>query len=56
MNTMLRYFGFLSLPLFALDQWTKWLIVTNFADPTPPGIGDPPIPVIPGFTAKRSRS
>lgn len=44
----LRYFCFLSLPLFVLDQVTKYLIVANFPNPylSP---ARPPIEVIPGF-------
>jgi len=49
MNLMLRYFCFLSLPLYALDQWTKWLIVANFPDPFVPDNIPRTIEVIPGF-------
>lgn len=43
---MIRYFTLLVLPLFALDQWTKWLILERF-----PNYGSPEnfIEVIPGF-------
>lgn len=43
---MIRYLLFLSLPLFVLDQWTKWLILKRF-----PEYGSPEnfIEVIPGF-------
>lgn len=44
----LRFFLFLSLPLYILDQVTKFLIVTNFPDPYT-GPARPPIEVIPGF-------
>src|SRR5210317_1426584 len=44
----IRYFLFLSLPLFVIDQFTKYLIVANFPDPYT-GPGRPPIEVIPGF-------
>ncbi len=30
----LKLILFLSLPLFALDQWTKWAILQRFPDPT----------------------
>jgi len=29
---MKKYFLALTLPLYLLDQWTKWLIVSNFPD------------------------
>lgn len=38
----MKYLLWLTLPLYALDQWTKWLIVQNFQ------LGDFR-PVIPGF-------
>ncbi len=38
---------FMTLPLYALDQWTKWLIEQNFAEPTPHAIESKTI--IPGF-------
>lgn len=43
---MIRYLLALSLPLFVLDQWTKWLILRRF-----PEYGSPDnlIEVIPGF-------
>ncbi len=43
---MTRYFLLLALPLFALDQWTKWMILQRF-----PQYGSPEnlIEVIPGF-------
>ena len=43
---MIRYFLLLTVPLFALDQWTKWLILQRFPD-----YGSPEnlIEVIPGF-------
>jgi signal peptidase II len=43
---MIRYLLLLTLPLFALDQWTKWLILQRF-----PNYGSPEnlIEVIPGF-------
>jgi signal peptidase II len=43
---MIRYFLLLTAPLFALDQWTKWLILQRFPD-----YGSPEnfIEVIPGF-------
>ena len=44
----LKYFLFLSLPLYVLDQVTKYLIVANFPDPYT-GPARPPIEVIPGF-------
>ena len=44
----LRFFLFLSLPLYILDQVTKYLIVVNFPDPYV-GPARPPIEVIPGF-------
>ncbi len=44
----MRYFLFLSLPLYVLDQITKYLILANFPDPYT-GPGRPPIEVIPGF-------
>lgn len=43
---MIRYLLLLALPLFALDQWTKWLVLRRFPD-----FGSPEnlIEVIPGF-------
>jgi len=43
---MIRYLLCLSLPLYVLDQWTKWLILKRF-----PEYGSPDnlIEVIPGF-------
>ena len=43
---MIRYLFLLTLPLYALDQWTKWLILQRF-----PNYGSPEnlIEVIPGF-------
>ncbi len=43
---MIRYLLFLSLPLFVLDQWTKWLVLKRF-----PEYGSPEnlIEVVPGF-------
>jgi signal peptidase II len=43
---MIRYLLLLALPLFALDQWTKWLVLRRFPD-----YGSPEnlIEVIPGF-------
>jgi signal peptidase II len=43
---MIRFLLLLSLPLYALDQWTKWLILKRF-----PEYGSPEnvIEVIPGF-------
>ncbi|MEZ5430569.1 MAG: signal peptidase II [Verrucomicrobiales bacterium] len=38
----MKYLLWITLPLYALDQWTKWLIVQNFQ------LGDFR-PVIPGF-------
>ena len=49
MNLMLRYFCFLSLPLYVLDQWSKWLIVSNFPNPYIPGNPSRTIEAIPGF-------
>jgi len=43
---MIRYFLLLTLPLFALDQWTKWLILQRFPDY---GSSENTIEVIPGF-------
>lgn len=43
---MIRYFLLLTLPLFALDQWTKWLILRRFPDYGSP---ENTIEVIPGF-------
>lgn len=40
-----------TLPLYVLDQWTKWWITERFSDP-PPGLNYTPnqhIEVIPGF-------
>lgn len=43
---MIRYLLFLTLPLYGLDQWTKWLVLKRF-----PNYGSPEnfIEVIPGF-------
>lgn len=43
---MIRYLFLLTLPLYALDQWTKWLILQRF-----PNYGSPEnlIEVIPDF-------
>jgi signal peptidase II len=37
----MKLFLFISLPLYALDQWTKWWVLRN--------IRETPIPVIPGW-------
>jgi signal peptidase II len=39
----MKFLIFLGLPLFALDQFTKWLVRENIA------YGSPGIPIIPGF-------
>ncbi|MCB1229262.1 MAG: signal peptidase II [Verrucomicrobiae bacterium] len=44
----MRYFFFLSLPLYLLDQVTKYLIVANFPNPYVEPARSP-IEVIPGF-------
>jgi signal peptidase II len=44
---MTRYLLTLTLPLYLLDQVTKWLILANF--PAPHEGFRPPISVIPGF-------
>ncbi|NNE90231.1 MAG: signal peptidase II [Verrucomicrobiales bacterium] len=44
----MKYFLWLSLPLYILDQVTKYLIVTNFVDPREAGY-TPAMPVIEGF-------
>ncbi len=46
---MKKYFLALSLPLFVLDQWTKWLIVSNFPDSVNEPVARRIIEVIPGF-------
>lgn len=43
---MIRHLLLLSLPLFALDQWTKWLVLKRFPDFE---AADNLIEVIPGF-------
>lgn len=42
---MIRYLLLLTLPLYALDQWTKWLILRRFPDYGAENV----IEVIPGF-------
>jgi signal peptidase II len=39
----MKFLIFVGLPLFALDQFTKWLVRQNIA------YGSPGIPIIPGF-------
>jgi signal peptidase II len=39
----MKFLIFLGLPLFALDQFTKWLVSENIT------YGSPGIPIIPGF-------
>ncbi len=46
---MIRYFLFLTLPLYVLDQWTKWLVVSNFPDPEQSPLPARVIEVVPGF-------
>lgn len=43
---MIRFLLLLSLPLYALDQWTKWLVLKRF-----PEYGSPEnlVEVVPGF-------
>ncbi|MEM8954520.1 MAG: signal peptidase II [Verrucomicrobiota bacterium] len=44
---MIRYLLTLTLPLYLLDQITKWMILANF--PSPDEGYRPPISIIPGF-------
>lgn len=46
---MRKFLLFVSLPLFALDQFTKWLIVSNFPDSVNEPVAQKVIEVIPGF-------
>lgn len=46
---MRRYLLALTLPLFALDQWTKWLIVSNFPDSVNEPVAARVIEIVPGF-------
>ncbi|HQW29670.1 MAG TPA: signal peptidase II [Verrucomicrobiales bacterium] len=46
---MKKYVLCLSLPLLILDQWTKWLIVSNFPDSVNQPVAPRVIEVIPGF-------
>lgn len=45
----MRYFFLLSLPLYVVDQITKWLIVANFPDHYDQPVEPRVIDVIPGF-------
>lgn len=45
----MRYFLLLSLPLYVVDQITKWLIVANFPDTYNEAVAPRVIEVIPGF-------
>lgn len=45
----MRYFLLLSLPLYVIDQITKWLIVANFPDSYHLPVAPRVIEVIPGF-------
>lgn len=45
----MRYFLLLSLPLYVIDQFTKWLIVANFPDSYNEPVAPRVIEVIPGF-------
>jgi signal peptidase II len=45
----MRYFFLLSLPLYVIDQFTKWLIVSNFPDHYNQHVEPRVIEVIPGF-------
>ncbi len=46
---MKKYLLALTLPLYVLDQWTKWLIVSNFPDSVNEPVAPRIIEVIPGF-------
>jgi len=46
---MRKYLLALTLPLYVLDQWTKWLIVSNFPDSVNEPVAPRIIEVIPGF-------
>ncbi len=46
---MRKYLLALTLPLYVLDQWTKWLIVSNFPDSVNEPVTPRVIEVIPGF-------
>lgn len=45
----MRYFLLLSLPLYVIDQFTKWLIVANFPDSYNQAVAPRVIEAIPGF-------
>lgn len=46
---MRKFLLALTLPLYVLDQWTKWLIVSNFPDAVNESVPHRVIEVIPGF-------
>jgi signal peptidase II len=46
---MRKFLLTLTLPLYVLDQWTKWLIVSNFPDAVNEPVAHRVIEVIPGF-------
>ena len=46
---MRKFLLALTLPLYALDQWTKWLVVSNFPDAVNEPVAPRIIEVIPGF-------
>lgn len=46
---MRKFLLALTLPLYALDQWTKWFIVSNFPDAVNEPVAPRIIEVIPGF-------
>jgi signal peptidase II len=46
---MRKFLLALTLPFYVLDQWTKWLIVSNFPDAVNEPVAHRVIEVIPGF-------
>jgi signal peptidase II len=46
---MRKFLPALTLPLYVLDQWTKWLVVSNFPDAVNEPVAPRIIEVIPGF-------
>lgn len=47
---MRKFLLALTLPFYVLDQWTKWLIVSNFPDAVNEPVAHRVIEVIPDFS------